>query len=70
MKKFVNCEMKAAHVTLRLSGGVAEYKVFGYAITRKDEDGIEYILLQPADCRCNPVMKVPKRNVASLEVSF
>ena len=69
MKKFANCEMKAAYVTLRM-GGIGEYKVFGYAVIRKEDDGIEYIYLQPADCRCNPVLKVPKKNISFLEINF
>lgn len=70
MTKFNNCEMKPAHIALRLTGGVATYKVYGYVLTFVNESGVECIELQPADRRCVPVMRVPKSNVASCEATF
>jgi hypothetical protein len=70
MKKLQNCEMKPAHITMRLIGGITQFTIYGYALTSVDDDGNEYIELQPADCRCSPAMRVPKQNVASLIASF
>ena len=70
MTKFINCEIKPAHITLRLTGGIATYQVYGYVLTATNEAGVECIELQPADRRYAPVMRVPKSNVASCEVVF
>jgi len=67
MFKFGNCEMKAGHVSLVLRGGITEYKVFGFALS-ENVDGVEYIVLQPADRRCAPVFRCEKNRIGSLTV--
>ena len=69
MRKFTNCEMTASNVTLKLKGGITEYKIYGFSIIERI-DGIDMICLQPADLRKKPVMKVPVELVASIEAQF
>ena len=69
MKKFSNCEMISAMINLRLKGGVADYKICGYAIT-ENVNGRECVVLQPTDLRRSPAMIVPIENVASITCTF
>lgn len=69
MKNFSNCEMTSAMINLRLKGGIADYKICGYAINQ-EVNGRECIILQPADLRCRAAMIVPVENVASITCTF
>ena len=66
MKNCSNCLVSAGEVTLVLKDGIVEYKMHGYVLIDEDDT----VLLQPADLRKNPVMKVPKKNVAKVTVNF
>lgn len=70
MKKFAcGCEMKAGNISVKVLGGVATYKAYGFVYREDHPDG-EYIVIQPADLRCSPVAKFPVKNVESLIVSW
>jgi hypothetical protein len=70
MRKFINCEIAPANITLKLQdGSIAEFKIYGFALA-ESIGGVEMICLQPADLRKSPVMRVAKSNVKSLEVQF
>ncbi len=69
MKMFGNCSVEAGRVSLRVKGGKATYNMYGYAI-REDREGMETIVLQPADCRCKPVMEIPVQYVESLTIDL
>lgn len=70
MKKFCNCEVAAGRVTLKMKGGIASYSIYGFATFEKNEEGKECIVLQPADLRCNPVMRVPVENIGFITIDF
>lgn len=70
MKKFCNCEVAAGHITLKMKEGIASYSVYGFALVQRDEEGQKYIVLQPADLRCNPVMKVPVESIGFITVDL
>lgn len=70
MKNFGNCEMSAGHVSLRLKNGVSTYETYGFVLADRDENGEEYIFLQPADLRRSPVMKVKRESVAYVSVQL
>ena len=69
MKHFSNCEMISAMINLRLKGGIADYKICGYAIN-KNVNGRECVVLQPTDLRRRPAMIIPVENVASITCTF
>ena len=70
MRKFSNCECQAGNITLRIKNGTSVHKLHGYVETATDEFGNVYAVLQPADLRRNPVMKIPVENIASLIVEY
>ena len=69
MKKFSNCSMTAANITLTLKNGKATYRIYGYTY-RTEHEGVESVVLQPADLRCSPVFYAPVAEVASIDVNF
>ena len=70
MRKFTNCECRAGNVALKIKDGATVHKLYGYAESATDEFGNIYVVLQPADLRRNPVMKIPVENVASLIIEY
>ena len=69
MMKFNNCEVKAGEVSLTQRGGIAEYKVYGYAVCTT-VNGVECVELQPADRRCAPVLRCEKTMIAKLTINL
>ena len=69
MTKFTNCEMVAGHITLKLKGGMTDYKIYGYAYRRMMEEG-DMICLQPADKRRSVVFMAPVEKVESITYEF
>lgn len=70
MREFQSCEMKPAHITMRLVGGITQFTIYGYALTGVDSNGNECVELHHADGHGGPAMRVPKQSVASLIASF
>ena len=68
MKTFMNCEIAPAHITLRLRGGIVEYRIYGFAV--KDRENEDYIVIKPADARRNPVMRIPVEEIESITAQY
>lgn len=69
MRDFKTCSMEPGNVSLKLKDGVATYKIFGYALI-KTKNYIDYVELQPADLRKNPVFETPRFQVEELTVEW
>jgi hypothetical protein len=66
MIKFVNVEMDAANISLRLVGGKTTYKVKGFTLLSDDKQAIE--LYRASDLAV--VMRVPLENIDLLEAEL
>lgn len=68
MTKFINCEMEAGYITLRLKGGITDYKIYGYTYRHMTEEG-EMICLQLADKK-RVVFMAPIEKIESITYEF
>jgi hypothetical protein len=63
MRKFANCECQAGNISLKMKNCTSVHKLYGYVESVTDESGNVYAVLQPADLRRNPAMKIPVENI-------
>ena len=65
MTEFINVSLQPGHLTIKLKNGVCNYNVFGYVFNNGD-----YVTIQPADLRKNPVMKIPNESIESITCNY
>jgi hypothetical protein len=71
MRQYANgIKMNAGNITLRFINGITEYKLYGYTYRYTNEEGTEFLVLQPADQRKAPALTTPVDEVMYCRIQF